>query len=73
MTLLNLLNARIGKLALTAAALAVIVFAALAPAVTMAAGGGQAGAIADSCDGAYWPFLLGGLFGWLMDLIFGLC
>ena len=74
MTLLTLNNLRIGKLALIAAALAIALLAALgAPGITEAAGGAQAGAIADSCDGAYWPFLLGGLFGWLMDLIFGLC
>ncbi len=76
MTLLALnLNARIGNLALIAAALAIAGLAAFgAPAVMEAAGGGQAQAIANnSCDGAYWPALVGGLFGWLMDLLFGLC
>ena len=73
MTLLTLLNARIGKLPLIVAAIAIVALAALAaPAVTEAAGGGQAGAIADGCD-VYWPVLIGGLFGWLLDLIFGLC
>lgn len=78
MTLLALnlnLNARIGKLALIAAALAIVAIAALgAPAVMEAAGNGHAAAVANSsCDGAYWPVLVGGLFGWLMDLLFGLC
>ena len=78
MTLLALnlnLNARIGKLALIAAALAIAAIAALgAPGAAEAAGAGQAAAVANSsCDGAYWPALVGGLFGWLMDLLFGLC
>ena len=76
MTLLALnlnLNARIGKLAMIAAAVAIVAFAALgAPAVTEAAGVGQAAAD-NSCSGAYWPVLIGGLFGWLLDLLIGLC
>ncbi len=75
MTLLMLnLNAHVGKkIPLIAVAAAIVVAAAFgAPAVMEAAGGGQA--VADnSCDGFYWPFAFGGLFGWLMDLIFGLC
>lgn len=72
LTALNL-NARIGKLALIAAAIAITAFAALGGvAVTEAAGGGQAMATADGC-GVYWPVLLGGLFGWLLDLLVGLC
>ena len=76
MTLALNLNARVGKIALiAAAAAAVVVFAALgAPAVIEAAGAGQAQAVADgSCDNGYWPVLVGGLFGWLMDLLFNLC
>ena len=74
MTLLALnFNARIGKLALIAAAIAIAAIAAFgAPAVMEAAGGGQAQASADGC-GVYWPVLLGGLFGWLLDLLVGLC
>ena len=72
LTALNL-NARIGKLALIAAAIAIFAFAALGGvAVTEAAGGGQAQAAADGCS-VYWPVLLGGLFGWLLDLLVGLC
>ena len=77
MTLLALnlnLNARIGRIAMIAAALAIVALAALGtPAITEAAGGGQAVASADGCSGAYWPVLLGGLFGWLLDLLVGLC
>lgn len=78
MTLLALnlnLNARIGRIAMIAAALAIVALAALgAPAITEAAGGGQAAAITNnSCSGAYWPALIGGLFGWLLDLLVGLC
>ena len=74
MTLLALnLNARIGKLALIAAAIAIAAISAFgAPAVMEAAGGGQAAASADGC-GVYWPVLIGGLFGWLLDLLVGLC
>ena len=74
LTALNL-NARIGKLALIAAAIAIFAFAALGGvAVTEAAGGAQAAAVANnSCDGGYWPALIGGLFGWLLDLLIGLC
>ena len=72
LTALNL-NARIGKLALIAAAIAIFAFAALGGvAVTEAAGAGQAQMAADGC-GVYWPALLGGLFGWLLDLLVGLC
>ena len=76
MTLLALnlnLNARIGKLAMIAAAVAIVAFAALgAPAAAEAAGVGQAAAD-NSCSGGYWPVLIGGLFGWLLDLLIGLC
>ena len=77
MTLLALnlnLHARIGRIAMIAAALAIVALVALgAPAITEAAGGGQAAAVANGCSGAYWPALLGGLFGWLLDLLVGLC
>ena len=76
MTLLMLnLNAHVGKkIPLIAVAAAIVVAAAFgAPAVMEAAGGGAQAVTNGSCDNGYWPVIFGGLFGWFMDLIFGLC
>ena len=59
--------ARIGRLALVAAALAIGIVAFGAPAVMEAAGPAQGGRSED----AYCSFLFMGLFGWLVDLISG--
>ena len=74
MTLLMLnLNARVGKkIPLIALAAAIVVLAALGAPSVIEAAGGQAVAN-NSCDGFYWPAAFGGLFGWLLDLLFGLC
>ena len=67
MTLLNLLDTRIGKLALIAAAVAIAIIAFGAPAVTEAAGGAaQAGATSE----VYWPGFLG-VFGLFIDWLSG--
>ena len=67
-TLLTLTGyARIGRLALVAAALVVGIVAFAAPAVTEAAGAAQAQASAD----VYCSALIFGLFGWLVDLLSG--
>ena len=67
MTLLNLLDTRIGKLALIAAAVAIALIAFGAPAVTEAAGGAaQTGATSE----VYWPGFLG-VFGLFIDWLSG--
>ena len=67
MTLLNLLDTRIGKLALIAAAVAIAIIAFGAPAVTEAAGGAaQSGATSE----VYWPGFLG-VFGLFIDWLSG--
>ena len=66
MTLLNLLDTRIGKLALIAAAVAIAIIAFGAPAVTEAAGGAQTGATSE----VYWPGFLG-VFGLFIDWLSG--
>ena len=65
MTMLTI-DARIGKLALIAAAVAVALIAFGAPAVTEAAGGAGAGASAD----VYWPGFFG-IFGVFIDWLSG--
>ena len=59
--------ARIGRLALVAAALVIGIVAFAAPAVTEAAGAGQAQASAD----VYCSVMIFGFFGWLIDLMSG--
>ncbi len=67
-TLLTLIGyARIGRLALVAAALVVGIVAFGVPAVTEAAGAAQA----QSTEDVYCSFLLFGFFGWIMDLASG--
>ena len=67
MTLLNLLDTRIGKLALIAAAVAIAIIAFGAPAVTEAAGAAaQTGATSE----VYWPGFLG-VFGLFIDWLSG--
>ena len=67
-TLLTLTGyARIGRLALVAAALVVGIIAFGVPAVSEAAGMGQAQAGED----VYCSVLLFGFFGWIMDLVSG--
>ena len=67
MTLLNLLDTRIVKLALIAAAVAIAIIAFGAPAVTEAAGGAaQTGATSE----VYWPGFLG-VFGLFIDWLSG--
>ena len=67
MTLLNLLDTRIGKLALIAAAVAIAIIAFGAPAVTEAAGGAaQTGATSE----VYWPGFFG-VFGLFIDWLSG--
>ena len=67
MTLLNLLDTRIGKLALIAAAVAIALIAFGAPAITEAAGGAaQTGATSE----VYWPGFLG-VFGLFIDWLSG--
>ena len=67
-TLLTLIGyARVGRLAIVAAALVIGVVAFGVPAVSEAAGMGQAQASED----VYCSVLLFGFFGWIMDLVSG--
>ena len=66
MTLLNLLDTRIGKLALIAAAVAIAIIAFGAPAAMEAAGATQTGATSE----VYWPGFLG-VFGLFIDWLSG--
>ena len=66
--LLNLAaHARVGRLAVVAAALVIGIVAFGVPAVSEAAGAGQA----QASENVYCSFLLMGFFGWFIDLFTG--